>query len=104
MPEVNQMLIRYYAWVREAFVPAPREAAPHLAPHEVAWRYYWMGVSLMVALAVPSDAVEASDGAVAAEGHAPDGTMPANLIAFLVQGISAPGGTAATIPDSAIAV
>src|SRR5208283_3559077 len=54
MPEVNQMLVRYYARVREAFVAALQDAVPHLAPHEVVWRYYWMGGSVMVALAVPS--------------------------------------------------
>lgn len=104
MPEVNQMLVRYYARVREVFVAALRDAIPHLAPHEVVWRYYWMGGSLMVALAVPAGVVEASDGAVVPTGPAAHGTMPVNLIAFLVQGISAPGGTADVIPDGAVAV
>jgi AcrR family transcriptional regulator len=104
MPEVNQMLVRYYARVREAFVAAMQDALPHLAPHEVVWRYYWMGGSVMVALAVPSGMVEASDGAVANEGNASHDTMPANLVAFLVQGIAAPAGTAVTIRDSAGAV
>jgi AcrR family transcriptional regulator len=103
MPEVNQMLARYYAQVREAFVAALQDALPHLAPHEVVWRYYWMGGSLMVALAVPSGVVEAPDGAVVATEHAWCGTMPANLIAFLVQGISAPRGTVDAIPDSGVA-
>ena len=104
MPEVNQMLARYYARVREVFVAALQQAVPHLAPHQVVWRYYWMGGSLMVALAVPSDPVEAPDGAVVAEDHGLYKTMPANLIAFLVQGISAPAGTVEAIPESAAAV
>lgn len=92
IPEVNQMLVRYYAQVREAFVSALQDAVPHLAPHEVVWRYYWMGGSLMVALAVPSDAAEASAGAVVPADHGLCDTMPSHLIAFLVQGISAPAG------------
>jgi AcrR family transcriptional regulator len=93
MPEVNQMLARYYTRVREAFVAALQGAVTHLAPHEVVWRYYWMGGSLMVALAVPSDVVDASGGTVAEAGGELSDTLPANLIAFLVQGISAPVGT-----------
>jgi len=93
MPEVNEMLVRYYARVHEAFVAALRDAVPHLAPHEVDWRYYWMGGSLMVALAVPSGVVQAAGGAIPTE-HPSYDTMAANLIAFLVQGISAPGCTA----------
>jgi AcrR family transcriptional regulator len=82
MPEINEMLVRYYARVREAFVAALQRAAPHLAPHEVVWRYYWMGGSVMVALAVPPGMVDAA-------GPGRHGQMPANLIAFLVQGIAA---------------
>jgi AcrR family transcriptional regulator len=104
MPEVNQMLVRYYARVREAFVAALRDAVTHLAPHEVVWRYYWMGGSVMVALAVPSGMVEASDGEVASAGLTSHGTVAANLIAFLVQGIAAPGGTAALVQNSAATV
>ena len=59
MPEVNRMLVRYYARVREAFVAAIQRAVPHLAPHEVVWRYYWIGGSVMVALAVPPGTIEA---------------------------------------------
>jgi AcrR family transcriptional regulator len=92
MPEVNQMLVRYYAQVREAFVSALQDAVPHLAPHEVVWRYYWMGGSLMVALAVSSDAIEARGGAAFLAGHELSDTMPSHLIAFLVQGISARSG------------
>jgi hypothetical protein len=88
MPEVNQMLVRYYARVREAFVAALRRAVPQLAPHEVVWRYYWMGGSIMVALAVPPGMVEAPADPV------PRDTMPASLIAFLAQGIRATGGGA----------
>jgi AcrR family transcriptional regulator len=92
MPEVNRMLVRYYARVREAFVAAIQRAVPHLAPHEVVWRYYWMGGSVMVALAVPPGMIEAADVAAdSAAGTATHGTMPANLIAFLVQGIQADG-------------
>jgi AcrR family transcriptional regulator len=104
MPEVNQMLARYYARVREAFVAALQDAVPHLAPHEVVWRYYWMGGSLMVALAVPSGIVEASDGAVVSAGLASYGTVSANLIAFLIQGISATSGAPEAIPDRGVAV
>jgi len=91
IPEVNEMLVRYYARVREAFVAALREAVPHLAPHEVVWRYYWMGGSLMVALAVPSGMVDPSGTATEEFSH---DSMQANLVGFLVQGISAPGGAA----------
>jgi AcrR family transcriptional regulator len=79
LPEVNELLVRYYARVREAFVEALQQAVPHLAPQEVVWRYYWMGGSVMVALAVPPGMVE---------GTAVD-LMPADLIAFLAQGIQA---------------
>jgi AcrR family transcriptional regulator len=99
MPEVNQMLARYYAEVREAFVAALQHAAPHLAPHEVVWRYYWMGGSLMVALAVSPDAIEAPNGAVVPVGHGSYDTMPSHLIAFLVRGISACRGVADADPE-----
>jgi AcrR family transcriptional regulator len=79
LPEVNELLMRYYARVREAFVEALQQAVPYLAPQEVVWRYYWMGGSVMVALAVPPGMVE---------GTAVD-MMPADLIAFLAQGIQA---------------
>ncbi len=101
-PEVNQMLARYYAQVREAFVAALQRAVPHLAPHEVVWRYYWMGGSLMVALAVPPGMIEASDLAAAVEPML-CGRMPANLIAFLVQGIRAPSGVGTDLPGGAAA-
>jgi AcrR family transcriptional regulator len=100
MPEVNEMLIRYYAEVREAFVSALQDAAPHLAPHEVVWCYYWMGGSLMVALAVPSDAIEAPTGAGEAAGQGAHETMLSHLIAFLVQGISAPSRAGDARPRS----
>jgi len=101
MPEVNEMLVRYYAQVRAAFVAALRQALPHLAPHEVVWRYYWMGGSLMVALAVPSETVEALNENGQSAELARHGTMPANLIGFLVQGIRAPGCAAAIEQDGA---
>jgi AcrR family transcriptional regulator len=100
-PEVNQMLARYYARVREAFVAALQHAVPHLAPHEVVWRYYWMGGSVMVALAVPPGMIEAPDLAAAVVEPTPRGTMPANLIAFLVQGIRAASSVGTDLPDSA---
>lgn len=101
IPEVNEMLVRYYARVREAFVAALRDAVPHLAPHEVVWRYYWMGGSLMVALAVPSGMIDPSGAAAdMATEQAPYGTMPAGLIAFLVHGIAAPGGAGQTLPPA----
>jgi AcrR family transcriptional regulator len=81
MPEVNAMLVRYYARVREAFVAALQAAVPYLAPHEAVWRYYWMGGSVMVSLAVPPGMVDPPQ-------PARDGMMPANLIAFLVEGIA----------------
>jgi AcrR family transcriptional regulator len=104
MPEVNEMLVRYYARVREAFVAALEEALPHLAPHEVVWRYYWMGGSVMVALAVPSEIVEASDSEGASAGPTSRRSVAANLIAFLVHGISAPGGTQAAVRGSGVPV
>ena len=92
LPEVNQMLTRYYARVREAFVAALQQALPQMAPHEVVWRYYWMGGSLMVALAVPPEIGDApADGGE----HMPppgQGTMETSLIAFLAHGLRAPGG------------
>jgi len=95
MPEADAMLARYYARVREAFVAALQHAVPQLAPHEVVWRYYWMGGSLMVALAVPPGMVEAVPA-----GHS---TMPANLIAFLVHGIRAGATVETALPDGAAA-
>ncbi len=89
LPEVNQMLVRYYARVREAFVAALQRTVPHLAPHEVVWRYYWMGGSVMVALAVPPGMVEAPDPTGDAAGRVQHDAMPAELISFLVQGIRA---------------
>jgi AcrR family transcriptional regulator len=90
MPEVNEMLARYYARVREAFVAALQKAVPHLARHEVNWCYYWMGGSIMVALAVPSE----TDGSTMSQ----IATMPARLIAFLVAGIRATGGVIVAPP------
>jgi AcrR family transcriptional regulator len=101
IPEVNEMLVRYYARVREAFVAALQEALPHLAPHEVVWRYYWMGGSVMVALAVPAGIVEASDGEGASTEPDSCRSVAANLIAFLVHGLSAPGGSLAAASEGA---
>ena len=104
MPEVNQMLVRYYARVREAFVAALQDALPHLSPQEVVWRYYWMGGSLMVTLAVPSGMVEAANDGIVTMGHAASNRLSATLVAFLVHGISAPAGTTIAIPGSTVAV
>jgi AcrR family transcriptional regulator len=89
MPAVDTKLVRYYAGVREAFVDALQKAVPHLAPNEVAWRYYWMGGSLMVALAVPSGMIEGPEDRDSRNPSLPSGTMQDNLIAFLVDGIRA---------------
>lgn len=96
IPEVNQMLARYYTRVREAFVAALHVALPHLTQQEVVWRYYWMGGSLMVALAVPSDAVDADDEPGSAQSSSSErtidnATLSANFISFLINGLSAPG-------------
>jgi AcrR family transcriptional regulator len=101
LPEVNEMLARYYARVREEFVAALQQAVPHLAPHEAVWRYYWMGGSLMVALAVSSGM---ADGPVGMAGPAASGTMPASLIAFLVQGIAASGSVVTALAEGSAAV
>jgi AcrR family transcriptional regulator len=89
MPEVDAMLSRYYARLREAFVAALQRALPHLAQPDVIWRYYWMGGSLMMTLAVPSETVSVPDGQVEETGLGLHGMLPANLIAFLVQGMRA---------------
>jgi AcrR family transcriptional regulator len=92
LPEVNEMLVRYYARVREAFVAAVQRAVPYLAPHEVVWRYYWMGGSVMVALAVPPGMVEAPVDTAGPAGQELRDAMPAELIAFLAQGIRVSSG------------
>jgi AcrR family transcriptional regulator len=98
LPEVNQMLVRYYARVREAFVVAVQRAVPGLAPHEVVWRYYWMGGSVMVALAVPPGMVEPPDGSVGLVDQQLHDTMPTDLVAFLVAGIRVSAGEVAGLP------
>lgn len=100
MPEVNQMLARYYARVREAFVAALQDALPHLSLQEVVWRYYWMGGSLMVTLAVPSDVA----GGSGIDGLVSYNRLSENLVAFLVQGLSAPGGRIDDVPGSELKV
>jgi AcrR family transcriptional regulator len=99
MPEVDRMLVRYYARVREAFVAALQQAVPHLAPQEAIWRYYWMGGSVMVALAVPSGMVGGSEDP-ATPGSFDD--VSSNLIAFLVAGLRAPGHSAAAVAAGTI--
>jgi AcrR family transcriptional regulator len=98
LPEVNQMLVRYYARVREAFVAALQRTVPDLAPHEIVWRYYWMGGSVMVALAVPPGMVTAPCGNAQSATQSMHETMPDDLIAFLVAGIRASAGGAAAVP------
>lgn len=90
MPEANRMLVRYYDRLRTAFVAALHQALPHLAPHEVVWRYYWMGGSLMCALAVPAGMVDAPTPEPRYSGALAD-----SLIAFLVDGFRAHGATTA---------
>ena len=86
MPEANQMLVRYYDRLRKEYVAALRQALPELAVHEVIWRYYWMGGSLMCALAVPPGMVEADPD----HGEQPRPglreSMAESLIGFLVAG------------------
>lgn len=96
MPGVSEMLVRYYDRVREEFVAALHKAAPYLAPHEVVWRYYWMGGSVMVSLAVPPGMAEASPGgAISLRARKARGAMAEELIAFLVQGFREAAGKAA---------
>ncbi len=84
MPGANRMLVRHYDRLRTAYVAALEQALPHLARHEIVWRYYWMGGALMCALAVPPGMIEAPSPD-AGEVHA----VAADLVAFLVQGFLA---------------
>ncbi len=77
LPQIDQMLVRYYDRVRTAFVAALHQAAPHLTEQEVVWRYYWMGGSVMVSLAVPPGMAARAEGMIARE-----------LIAFMVRGFA----------------
>lgn len=86
MPEVDTMLVRYYDRVRTEFVAALQRAAPHLAAHEVVWRYYWMGGSVMVSLAVPPGMVGSAEAAGRARTHGASSGIAGELVAFLVQG------------------
>ena len=67
------------------FVAALQRAAPHLTPQEVVWRYYWIGGSLMVSLAVPPGMVEPLSNGKARTNSGSD-DLARGLIAFLVQG------------------
>ena len=82
-PEVNRMLLRYYDRVRKEFVAALRHAAPQMSEQDVVWRYYWMGGSVMVSLAVPPGMVELAEHADVQPGYK---SIASELIAFLVQG------------------
>jgi len=86
MPEVDTMLVRYYDRVRTEFVAALQRAAPRLAAHEVVWRYYWMGGSVMVSLAVPPGMVGPAGGTGQARARRGSSGIAGELIAFLVQG------------------
>ena len=99
MPEANQMLVRYYDRLRKEYVAALQRALPELAPHEVIWRYYWMGGCLMCALAVPPGMVEAP--AEAGEGRrlGVRESMAESLIGFLVTGFRS--GVRAANPKAA---
>ncbi len=95
LPSVNQLLVRYYDRVRKGFVAALQQAAPHLAPHEVVWRYYWMGGSCMVSLAVPPGMVEDADDTVSLQARRARATMSAELVACMVAGFRAATGSPA---------
>jgi AcrR family transcriptional regulator len=86
MPQADGMLVRYYDRLRKEYVAALQQALPDLAPHEVVWRYYWMGGCLMCALAVPPGMVEPPTEA--GEGVRPGlrESMADSLIGFLVTG------------------
>jgi AcrR family transcriptional regulator len=86
MPEANQMLVRYYDRLRKEYVAALQLALPDLSPHEVIWRYYWMGGSLMCALAVPPGMVEAPADGGAETLFGVRESMADSLIGFLVAG------------------
>jgi len=83
MPEVDTKLVRYYASVREAYVPALRKAVPSLTPQEAIWRYYWMGGCVLVSLAVPSGMVEAAGDPACASASG----VQTDLVGFLAAGI-----------------
>ena len=86
MPEANQMLVRYYDRLRKEYVTALRQALPELAEHEVIWRYYWMGGSLMCALAVPPGMVESGPDTGELSRPGLRESMAESLIGFLVAG------------------
>ena len=86
MPEANRMLVRYYDRLRREYVAALRRALPELSTHEVVWRYYWMGGSLMCALAVPPGMVETPPEPGSEERRGASESMADSLIAFLVSG------------------
>ncbi len=92
MPAVDDLLVRYYDSLRKAFVTALAEAAPHLAEHEVVWRYYWMGGSVLVSLAVPPEMVEVTDMAVSLRARRARARIGEELVAFLVKGFGGAGG------------
>ena len=90
MPGVDRLLVRYYDSIRKAFVAALAKAAPHLAEHEIIWRYYWMGGSVLVSLAVPPGMVETSETLTSLRARRARARMAGELVAFLVRGFAAP--------------
>jgi hypothetical protein len=92
LPAVDDLLVRYYDSLRKAFVTALARAAPHLAEHEVVWRYYWMGGGVLVSLAVPPEMVEATDTAVSPRARRARANIGEELVAFLVKGFGSAGG------------
>jgi AcrR family transcriptional regulator len=95
MPSVDDLLVRYYDSLRKAFVTALAQAAPHLAEHEVVWRYYWMGGSVLVSLAVPPEMVEVTDTAVSLRARRARAKVGEELVAFLVKGFGGAGDNVA---------
>ncbi len=89
MPGVDRLLVRYYDSIRKAFVTALAAAAPHLSEHDIVWRYYWMGGSVLVSLAVPAGMVEAADDPVSLTARRARARVADELIAFLVRGFAA---------------
>ncbi len=86
MPAVDRLLVRYYDNVRKAFVAALGRAAPHLAEHEIVRRYYWMGGSVLVSLAVPPGMVEGSERLTSLDARRARDALAGELVTFLVQG------------------
>lgn len=96
MPEANQMLVRHYDRLRKEYVAALQQALPELAAGEVVCRYYWMGGSVMCALAVPFGMVERAPDEGDPTGPGLREAMADSLIGFLVAGFRSETKLAAT--------